>query len=63
MEPNILSQDVVCLLCSITKTKLNIPVPSQSDVQQAGSSLVIEIVALVTGGQTCSGALSENELI
>lgn len=39
------------------------PSSSQSDVQQAGSSLVIEIVALVTGGQTCSGALSENELI
>lgn len=33
------------------------------DFQQAGSSLVIEAVALVTGGRICSGAHSENELI
>lgn len=35
---------------------------TQSDVQQAGLSYLV-IVALVTEGQTCSGALSENELI
>lgn len=49
---------------SITKTEHNISVHSQlDDFQQPGSSLAIEAIALVTGGQTCSGAFSENELI
>ena len=64
MEPNISSQHVVSLHCSITKTERNISVHSYlDDFQQTGSSLVVEAVALVTEGQTCIGALSENELI
>lgn len=45
---------------STTKSEHNLSVHLQLE-QQEGSSSVIEDVALITGGQNCSGALSQNE--